>query len=75
MRMNYSHLFLALQQAVSGLPTSWAGQTGLFKLYNLKSFATETGQQARQDADTDPSGPRNGAKPMPVGRLPTLPVY
>lgn len=62
------HPFLALQQAVAGLPMSWTGQTGLFKHYNQNSFATETGQQARQDANTDPSGLRNGAKPRTVGK-------
>lgn len=67
MRMNYQQPFLAMQQAVAGLPMSWTGQTGLFKYYNQNSFATETGQQARQDANTDPSALRNGAKPRTVG--------
>lgn len=57
-----------MQQAVTELSMSGTGQTGLFKHHNKNSFPTETGQQARQDAEMDPSSLRNGAKPRPVGK-------
>lgn len=47
-----------MQQAVAGLPMSWADCP--FKCHNQNSFATETGQEA----STDQSGPRKWNKPQ-----------
>lgn len=63
----------ALQQAVAGFPG--AGQTGLYRQYSQKPFATGAGQQAMLEVSTEWPGLRNRTNPGLWARLPTSPVY